>query len=56
MRKVHVKLYVDAILTMDDGVELSDALDCAEPSLHIQDDRVTEIDCQIMNHEVTDSK
>ena len=51
-----MKLYVDAILTMDDGVELSDALSLAEPSLHIRDDRVDEIDVQIVHHEVTDSK
>lgn len=56
MRKVHVKLYVDAILTMDEGVELSQFLDEAEIQIHSTDDRVDVIDCQLMNHEVTDSK
>lgn len=56
MRKVFVKLYVDAILTMDDGVELSDYLNEAELTLDSQDDRVDVIDLQLVNHEVTDSK
>lgn len=56
MRKVFVKLYVDAVLTMDDGVELSEYLNEAEVQIHSQDDRVDIIDCQLVNHEVTDSK
>jgi hypothetical protein len=55
-RIVHVKLYVDAILKMDEGVEVSQFLDEAQLNLRSDDDRVGVIDCQIMNHEVTDSK
>ena len=55
-RTVHVKLYVDAILKMNEGVELSEFLSEADIYLRSQDDRVDVIDCQITNHEVTDSK
>jgi hypothetical protein len=55
-RTVHVRLYVDTILKMDEGVEVSQFLDEAEVRLKSEDDRVDVIDCQIMNHEVTDSK
>lgn len=56
MRKVYLRIYADVILTMDEGVELSDAIAECEPSLHIQDDRVTEIDFQIPKYEIQDSK
>jgi len=55
-RTVYVRLYVDAILKMDEGVEVSQFLEEADLRLHSEDDRVDVIDCQIMNHEVTDSK
>ncbi len=55
-RTVHVRLYVDTILKMDEGVEVSQFLDEAELHLKSEDDRVDVIDCQIMNHEVTDSR
>ena len=55
-RTVHVKLYVDAILKMDEGVEVSQFLDESELHLKSDDDRVDVIACDIMNHEVTDSK
>lgn len=55
-RTVHVKLYVDAILKMDEGVELSEFLAESEIELKNNNACVDVIDCQIMNHEVTDSK
>ena len=55
-RTVHVRLYVDTILKMDEGVEVSQFLDEAELHLKSEDDRVDVIDVQLMNHEVTDSR
>ena len=55
-RTVHVRLYVDAILKMDEGVEVSQFLDEAEINIKSADDRVDVIDCSLTNHEVTDSK
>jgi hypothetical protein len=55
-RTVHIKLYVEVILKMDEGVEVTQFLEEAELHLKSEDDRVDVIDCQIMNHEVTDSK
>ena len=55
-RTVHIKLYVDAILKMDEGVEVSQFLDDAEIILESNNACVDVIDCQIVNHEVTDSK
>ncbi len=56
MRKVYIRVYADVILTMDEGVNLSDAIAEATPTLGIQDDRVTEIDFQIPKFEIQDSK
>jgi hypothetical protein len=55
-RTVHVRLYVDTILKMDEGVEVGQFLDEAELELKSNNACVDVIDCQIMNHEVTDSK
>jgi hypothetical protein len=55
-RTVHVRLYVDALLKMDKGVEVSQFLDEAEINIKSADDRVDVIDCALTNHEITDSK
>ena len=56
MRTVHLTITLNAIVQMDEGVEVSEMLDQAEPTLKLPFDSVTEIDCQIVNHEVTDSR
>lgn len=56
MRTVHLTITTKAIIQMDEGVEISELLGSAEPSLGLTDDRATEIDCQIETHEVTDSR
>ena len=56
MRTVHLTITLNAIVQMDEGVEIGTLLESAEPTLGLTDDRATEIDCQIVNHEVTDSR
>jgi hypothetical protein len=56
MRTVHLTITLNAIVQMDEGLEVSEMLEQAEPTLKLPFDGVTEIDCQIVNHEVTDSR
>jgi hypothetical protein len=55
MRTVHLTITLNAIVQMDEGLTVSEMLEQAEPTLKLPDN-VTEIDCQIVNHEVTDSR
>lgn len=59
MRKVYLRLYVDVIVRMDEGVDVSDMLEGASLRLDtplVQAGTVDVEACDIMNHEVTDSK
>lgn len=58
MRKVYVKITAEAVLVMDEGVELSQLMD--EGRLLLEHpfvyDKVDVQQLDIVNHEVTDSK
>jgi hypothetical protein len=58
MRKVFVKIYAEAVLTMDEGVELSELMNEARLVLEhpLVYDKVDVQQLDIVNHEVTDSK
>jgi hypothetical protein len=58
MRKVYVKIYAEAILRMDEGVELSELMSEARLVLEhpLVYDKVDVEQLDITNHEVTDSK
>jgi hypothetical protein len=58
MRKVFVKIYAEAVLTMDEGVELSELMSEARLVLEhpLVYDKVDVQQLDIVNHEVTDSK
>jgi len=56
MRTVHLTITIHAVVKVDEGIEIGELLDSAEPTLKLGDDRADEIDCQIISHEVTDSR
>jgi hypothetical protein len=56
MRKVHVKLIVDAFLHIDEGVDLGEAIQESELHLKNDSDRITVINLDIDDYEVTDSR
>jgi len=56
MRKVHVKVTVDLLLKMEEGVEVQEVIDEMEYSFESQTKNADIEDTEILEHEVTDSR
>ena len=56
MRKVYVTLTVDAIIMVNDGVDISEAINESELSMVDNLDRMDVIDMNIRKMDITESK
>jgi hypothetical protein len=56
MRKVYIELKVKLIMNLEDGVEVSNAIDEMDYIFNLEDEHGEMVDTEILDYEILDSK